>query len=621
MPGFLENLLKFCNCKKYNNLIEQSSRQWYNVPAWEGIDGIPSAILEIIYVGGATFFMLKKWSGILILLLMFPLAAHAAKITDLWVTGAVYENGQTSGNGENVPDDSIHWWYSGKTRKYYLFLPAGADISGMRIWFKSAAESIDMGGKTIESGGTADFLKPGTEIIVDAGNRYTLAVMQSKNIPAMFISTESGSLNKINSSKDYEETGNMVLLSPDGTLAYHGPLSQVKGRGNSTFAYPKKPYQIKLPESYDLCGMGKAKTWILLANYMDSSLLRNTVTFALARAAGLPYTSKSQAVDLYINNNYLGSYLLCEKVEIGDERVAITDLEKATEAVNEKSLEEYPPYGLDIQFAGKSKGFSIPNNPEDITGGYLLELEKPYRYTPEAGGFKTRKGLPVVIKEPEHVSRAQADYISAIIQSLENAIFSEDGVDPKSGKRYTELVDMDSLVKKYIVDEISKNFDANRTSFFLYKPADDKSTQLFAGPVWDYDIGYGNFETERSKSLLSPSGFSANKDRAMDFYWFPELYTQDDFYKRVVQIYHESFVPVLRVLLGMEKDPTGIVLSLDEYALAMEASAAMNFSRWKMNITTLKVAETGRDYLESIAYLKEFLAGRMAFLSENWPLE
>ncbi len=563
-------------------------------------------------------FMLRKVLILLLLLLMFPLAAQAAKITDLWVTGAVYENEKSSGNADNVPDDSIHWWYSTRTRKFYLFLPAGADLSKMRIWFKTTVQSIDMGGKIVTSGDKADFLKPGTEIIVDAGSRYTMVIMQSEKVPAMFISTESGSLKKIHSSKDYEETGNMVLLDSDGTLSYHGPLGQIKGRGNSTFAYPKKPYQIKLKDSYDLYGMGKAKTWILLANYMDSSLLRNTITFALAQAAGLPYTSKSQAVDLYINNNYLGSYLLCEKVEIGDTRVDITDLEKATEAVNEKPLEEFGSYGLDKQFTGRSKGFQIPNNPEDITGGYLLELEKPHRYTPEMSGFMTKKALPVVIKEPEHVSKEQADYISAIIQSFENAIFSKDGIDPKSGKHYTELADLDSLVKKYIIDEISKDFDANRTSFFLYKPADDKSTRFFAGPVWDYDIGFGNFETERSKSLLTPTGFSANKDRGMDFYWFPALYAQDDFYQRVVQIYHESFVPAIRVLLGLDKDPTGAVLSLDEYASEMEASAAMNFSRWQMNITTQKVAKTGQDYLVNIAYLKDFLRGRMAFLDENW---
>ncbi len=564
------------------------------------------------------FFMFPRMLMILVLLLLFPLAAQAAKINDLWVTGAVYGNEQPSGGTEHVPDDSIHWWYSSRTRKCYLFLPAGADLNNMRIWFKSTAESIDAGGKTIRSGDKADFLKPGTEIILDAGNRYTFSVMQSKNVPSMFISTESGSLRKIHSDKDHEESGNMVLFNADGTIAYHGPLAQIKGRGNSTFAYPKKPYQIKLAESTDLYGMGKARTWILLANYEDNSLLRNKTAFALAQAAGMDYTSRSQAVDLYINSEYLGSYLLCEKVEIGDARVDIDNLEKATEKANDKPLEEYPPYGMDKQFGGRSKGFQIPNNPEDITGGYLLELEKPHRYTPEVSGFKTKKGLPVVIKEPKYVSRAQADYISSMIQTFENAIFSKDGIDPASGKRYTELVDMDSLVKKYILEEISKNFDANRTSFFLYKPADDKSTRFFAGPAWDYDIGFGNFENERAKSLKNPTGFSANRDRGMTYYWFPALYGHDDFYERVVQIYHECFVPAIKVLLGMEKDPAGILLSLDEYAAEMEGSAAMNFSRWYLNNPSKSGVKTGKDYPENIAFLKSFLSGRMAFLNENW---
>jgi hypothetical protein len=563
--------------------------------------------------------MFRKLLGMIILLLMFPLAAHAAKITDLWVTGAVYENGQSAGSAENVPDDTIHWWYSSKSRKYYLFLPAGADLSKMKIWFMSPAESINAGGETISSGDPADFLKPGNEIIVDAGNNsYTLSVMQSAKVPAMFIATESGSLNKIHSSKDHEETGSMVLQSPDGSLLYQGPLEQIKGRGNSTFVYPKKPYQIKLKESADLFGMGKAKTWVLLAEYMDNSLLRNKIAFAMAQAAGMDYTSKSQAVDLYINSNYLGTYLLCEKVEIGDTRVDITDLEKATGEVNEKPLNEYGSYGRDDQFAGRSKGFRIPNNPVDITGGYLLELEKPHRYTPEVSGFKTKKGLPVVIKEPEHVSEDQAGYISSIIQTFENAIFSKDGTDAKSGKHYTELVDMDSLVKKYIMEEVSKNFDGNRTSFFLYKPADDKSTKFFVGPVWDYDIAFGNFENERATSLKLPAGFITNEDRGMSYYWFPALYEHEDFYKLVVKIYRENFTPAIRILLGLEKDPAGNVLSLDEYAAEVEASAAMNFSRWQVFNAFNRTLKTGKDYQENIAYLKNFLSGRMAFLDENW---
>ena len=552
------------------------------------------------------------------LLLLLPLGAKAAKITDLWVTGAVFPTEQAAGDTQSKPADAIHWWYSGRTRKYYMFLPAGADVSRMRVWFKSSAESIDMGGHTVRSGDTADFLTPGTEMIVDAGSRYTLAVMQSANIPALFITTESGSLRNIHSSKEHKEKGSMVILDDDGSLLYSGELDQIKGRGNSTFAYPKKPYQIKLEKATDLCGMGKAKTWILLANHEDNSLLRNKIAFALAEAAGLPYTSRSQAVDVYINNDYLGSYLLCEKVESGNDRIDIADLKEATEEVNEKPLDKYPAYGTDKQFAGRSKGFQIPNNPEDITGGYLLELEKPHRYTPEASGFKTRKGLPVVIKEPEYVSRAQADYISAIIQTFENAIFSTDGIDPASGKHYTELVDVDSLVKKYILEEISKNFDANRTSFFLYKPADSKSTRFFVGPVWDYDIAFGNFENERTKSLKLPTGFIANRDRGMTYYWFPALYEHGDFYELAVKAYHEAFVPAIKALLGLDKDPAGKVMSIDEYAAEVESSAAMNFTRWRVFNAPDRTIKTGKDYPENIAYLKNFLSGRMAFLDENW---
>ena len=565
------------------------------------------------------FNLLAKILAAAVLVLLFPLGAQAAKITDLWVTGAVYGTEQAAGGTENVQGDAIHWWYSERTRKCYLFLPAGAELSRMRIWFKTSTDSIEAGEKTIRSGDPADFLAPGTEMILGSGSeRYTLAVMQSSKVPAMFIATESGSARKIHGDKDYREKGSMVLINADGSLAYDGLLEHVKGRGNSTFAYPKKPYQIKLNESVDLYGMGKAKTWVLLANYEDNSLLRNKIAFALAQAAGLAYTSKSQAVDVYLNGDYRGSYLLCEKVEIGSARVDIADLEEATEDVNEKPLNEYPAYGVERQLSGQSKGFQIPNNPADITGGYLLELEKPHRYPPEASGFKTRKGLPVVIKEPEYASKAQAEYIASVIQAFENAIFSEDGVDPAGGKHYTELADMDSLVRKYILEEISKNLDANRTSFFLYKPAGDAGTRFFAGPVWDYDIAFGNYENERAKALKLPDGFSANKDRGMTFYWFPQLYAKPEFYEAVVKTYRESFVPAIKALLGLEVDPSGTVRSIDDYAAETEASAAMNFARWQVFNASTRPVKTGRDYGENIAYLKDFLSRRMEFLNKSW---
>ncbi len=565
---------------------------------------------------------MHKWIiTVLILMLMLPAGAYAASgVEDLWVTGAAGETAAMNEAALSPSGDAVRWWYSSRSRKYYLFLPACADLSTMKIWFNADQESIMIGDTPVKSGDSAAFLTPGTDLIVEAGSKnYTLSVMQSANIPAMFITTESGSVKHIHSSKRNAETGSLVMLNADGSFEYNGLLSQVKGRGNSTFAHPKKPYQIKLEDSKNLCGMGKAKTWVLLANYDDNSLLRNTIAFAIAQAVGLEYTSKSQAVDLYINNDYMGSYLLCEKVEIHENRVAITDLEKATEKVNENPLEEYPAFTASKKNQGSSKGTNIPNNPEDITGGYLLELEKPHRYTPEISGFKTIKGLPVVIKEPEYSSREQVAYVKDMIQSFENAIFSKDGIDKDSGKHFTELVDLDSLVKKYILEEIGKNFDANRSSFYLYKPVDAQSIKFFAGPVWDYDIAFGNFAKEKLVAPTLPDGFYANNDKGTGFYWFPALYKQPEFYEQAVAIYHQAFVPAVNVLLGLKKDPDGDILSIDEYANEVEASAAMNFTRWKVFNSENRPVQTGKDYPENISYLKSFLEKRMAFLSANWP--
>ncbi len=564
------------------------------------------------------------WRALLVLCLLtlLPAAALAAKISDIWVAGAIPQVIQDQAGAKTLPPDAIHWWYSERSEEYYLFLPSGADTSRLQLWYEATEQSITIDGKTLRSGDEADLLIPGTKYTVTCGNKsYPLTVMQSKNVPAMFIQTESGSLKSIHASRDNKETGFLSMLNADGSMEYVGKLTQMKGRGHSSFANAKKPYQIKLDKSTDLCGMGKAKTWVLLADYEDNSLLRNKVAYALAEAVGLAYTSKTCTVDVYINNSYYGTYLLCEKVEIGDNRIGIHDLGKATEKENDKPLESYHTYNADSYRYGKSKGFQIPNNPQDITGGYLLELEKPDRYRPEVSGFATSRGQPIVIKEPEYVSREQADYILTYMQGFENAIFSKNGVDPESGKRYSEFVDMDSLSKKYVMEEISKNFDANRSSLYFYKPSDSESTVAFAGPVWDYDNAFGNFSNERTRTLKLPTGFSANSDRGENYYWFPALYRKKDFYAAAVKTYHEQFVPALRILLGQEKSSGNGLRSIQEYAAELEATAAMNFIRWPVFNSPSRQVKTGKDYAENISYLENFISGRMAFLSENWPLQ
>lgn len=557
------------------------------------------------------------WTIVLLLTITYASSALASdKDFCVYATDGIAYTDPESGL---VQPEAVRWWYSERKQTYYLFQPSYAQT--LLLWLEGADTAV-LDGVAIQSGVNASTLLDGEAHTLTVGKKkYSLRAMRSANVPAMFMTTESSSLSYIHYKKGNQETGTLHMLDAAGETLYDGALAHIKGRGNSTFGLNKKPYQIKLDKGADLSGMGMAKTWILLAEYRDNSLLRNRLAFAMANAVGMPYASQSQTVDVYINNDYLGAYTLCEKVEIGDTRVNITDLQKETEAVNDAALDTYPRYGYNSYRINTQKGYKIPNDPEDITGGYLLEMDYKMRYSDEVSGFVTAKGQAVVVKEPENASVQQATYIAGIMQGFENAIRAKDGIDPKSGRHYTTFVDMQSLVKKYILEEMLKNRDANRSSLYFYKPTDSESTVAFAGPAWDYDAAMGNYATRADDKNLLPTGFVANSDWGESFYIFPRLYAHTDFREAVTDAYHNAFVPALRVLLGQEKDSNGVLKSLQAYADEIVSSAAMNFVRWPVFNIKARIAQTGANYQENIDYVLQFLEARMAFLDGVWPVQ
>ncbi len=519
-------------------------------------------------------------------------------------------------DGKRLPS-AVRWWYSDREQAYVFFLPS--DAGTLYLWFEGA-DRVEVDGQEVTHGEEAAYLLDGDMHALKVGIRtHPFRVMRSANTPAMFISTSSGSLDYIHWRKGNWEPGALYMTGLDGSLIYDGQLTQVRGRGNSTFTLRKKPYQIKLEKGTDLCSMGKSKTWVLLADFRDNSLLRNKATFSLAQAVGIAYTPLSTTVDLYINNDYMGAYLLCEKVEIGKTRVDIADLSKATQALNDAPLDSYERFGRNGYKAGVSKGYAIPNDPEDITGGYLLEMDYKMRYKNETSGFVTRQGQAVTIKEPKAASEKQVQYISSFFQGFEDAIRSSDGRDPATGKHYSEFVDMDSLVKKYLLEEILKNRDANRSSLYFYKPADGESQMAFMGPPWDYDVILGNHSAREGDRVALPVYFNVNNDSGENFYVFPALYQHVDFREAVVAAYHRDFVPALRVLLGQKEDASGRLKSLQGYADDMWDCAAMNFVRWPVFNIKARSVRTGADYQENIDFLVDFLEKRMVFLEEEWP--
>lgn len=510
--------------------------------------------------------------------------------------------------------------------RYMLFLPGSCDPSAVTITL-DGAESLTAGDIPLESGETVDLsaiLGEAQKLLSPKGKKVgTLTVYHGSALPCMFLSVDAKQLKAVDKSKNNEITeGGVIYVEPDGTVSYNGELNSLHGRGNSTFAYKKKPYQLKLPQKVSLSGMNKGKTWLLLANYLDLSLLRNKITLDLCREIGIPYALDSRMVDVYINGLYNGLYLMTEKIQINKQRVNITDLEEVTQEVNDKALDSYPTFNEKTKELPIFRGYEIPVDPEDVTGGYILEMEKSYRLRDNIdNGFKTDKGLSITIKEPTCASRAQVHYIGTLFNDFHEAVWAKNGVSPVTGTYYADYIDLPSFARKFLVEEFSKNYDAQASSQFFFKDSDAVDGRIYAGPCWDYDLSFGNIRTGNFYNGSLPNGVyvTASSSKA-NLYWL--LSRHDDFMAEVAAAYHDDLAPAIRILLG-EAEPSGgsQLQSIDAYVAAMDASARMNFVRWPAANVKGYYTGSGKNFDASVKYLRNFIAKRLAFLDTQWPEE
>ncbi len=501
-------------------------------------------------------------------------------------------------------------------KNIHLFLPYDADISNLKVDLESSY-SVSFNGKQLKDGDTLSLTAGETYRLVCGYNNYTLSVFKGSNIPAMYITTESGSMDAVHADKGHKEKADIVIMQK-GKVILEDELEYIKGRGNSTWALDKKPYNIKFDSKTDLFSMGKAKKWSLLANHVDESLIRNDIALDLAEAVGLEYTSKHTFVDLFINEEYFGNYLLTESVEVGENRVDIADLEGDTEDVNENDLDSYPLGGAQEEDyykleAGTQKWVNIPNNPDDITGGYLLEYDLPNRYVNEISGFVTDRNQTIVLKAPEYASEAQVKYVSALYQEFEDAVFSETGYN-SLGKHYSEYIDMESFVKMYVFQEYIKNLDAGLTSFYLYKDTD--SDLFFAAPVWDFDYSLGKSFRVYGTNLQYASGWWAGvvyyrTDNAA--HYLPTilnaLFRHKDFFDAAATEWNTVFLPKLH---------PDYYIGIYDFATSLSNSAVMNAVRWN-TFSTSDYTETKKEYSNHISsVLLMFMQQRKQFLTKGF---
>lgn len=515
--------------------------------------------------------------GIVMLVSAFNVAAFAA-------TGSINSFAMNFYSNEKASSDTVYW-EKGNTN-YYMYVPSDADLSKAVIYL-DATQSVYVNSVKIENGAVNNvFLQTGKQYVLTCGDSsYNLYLYQSANIPAVYITTNSGSLSYIHSSKDNKE-GGTIRVYENGQLTLDSELKQIKGRGNSTWGFIKKPYNIKFDKKTALLGMEKAKKWTLLASYLDPQLISNPISWYIAEQLGLKYTSEYRHVDLYINGIYEGDYIICESVEIGTSRVNINDLasdnEKANPGIDLDTLSQGGslaggaiPSGNDTD---SRKWVNIPSNPDNITGGYLLELEYASRYNAEKSGFVTRNGQCVVIKEPEVASKAEVEYISAYFEEMSEALYSQSGINSK-GKHYSDYIDIDSLVSMYIVEELSKDVDAGLSSVYIYKDKD--SDKFVFSPVWDFDQGNGNTGyTPYGVTLSDPDTWFANSI-SYGVKWsgnkictptvFNAAYRHEDFRAAVTEKWNAY------IAAGKYNEMKSYITAL---SAELEASAQLNAIRW-----------------------------------------
>lgn len=269
-------------------------------------------------------------------------------------------------------------------------------------------------------------------------------------------------------------------LSSEGAAAVEGTL-EVRGRGNSTWSWVKKPYRLKLTNSTSLLGMPKGKNWVLLANYADKTLLRNDVVFMFGRAMGMEYTPRSQYVELKLNGVYQGVYQLTEHIRVDKDRVNIDEM-KVTDTDAEKITGGYL---MEVDFR-HGKNYCIGNTWETFCVNNV-NTSRDVDYCIDS----THGMEPACFASPETLHdaawSAQRDYIVKYYKDFEAALFGNNSADATTG--YAAYLDVDSVISYYIANELFKNVDGAAASFYLYKKRNGK---LFFGPLWDFDLASGN---------------------------------------------------------------------------------------------------------------------------------
>ena len=500
----------------------------------------------------------------------------------------------------------------------YFFLPSSADDNRVEI-YNNYNTPVTIGDVTIE---------PYTSAFVDyeegkpigavrsmgtsSERNYTFVVYKSDAEASGYVNDSTNSYEDYNGKIQNTDLWSFLIQNKENSVADSAcaivdengtldtTLKKIKGRGNTNWKETdKKPFNLTFYDKTNIGGVVDKK-FSFVSNAKDSTLLRNAIMYDLAYNVGSPYASDQSFVDFYVNGVYRGSYIACQKIDMG-----------------------------------KNSVVSLKDTSDDVDTGFnfLVEVDV-WNYKSDVY-FVSDKGYHVVLKTPDlddydetdPSMKAKYDYIKNTYQRLEDALYNGTLADIE------KICDLESLASQYLLQEFGKNCDGGYTStFFTYNADED---MFYAAPLWDCDSDLGAVDCVRdgcSTSTIDHTGWItrlAKYEKTINplgqaFYVKGTTFDGKTFEDICIEMWKEKFLPMIDVMLG-KNTADGRLKSIDEYANSIEKSAYINYVMWDFmwlcaqKNSSLDARYT-KDYSGEIQYLKDWTRERAEWISKMYDI-
>ena len=440
----------------------------------------------------------------------------------------------------------------------FVFLPSYAELDQVAAVVPSN-QQISLGGVNLSNDMTCEDFLLETAYPLEINGRYvsTLWFYKSANIATMYIDTESGSMKRIHRDKDYEENASIDLYTIDGEINYSDELITIEGRGNSSWALPKKPYTITLGQSSKLLNMDSSEKWVLFSNGHDATNLHNKIVYEFADSVALQpaWAPDCTYVDVYLNGEYAGLYLLSPKINRGS---ALLNLQ-----------------------------------PDDYY--FELMMSQQAVHSPTTFDICAVRAIDIII--PNECNDSQLAVLQNYINLFEEALFADEEIKNTNEPSWSDYIDMDSWARKYLIEEVFSNFDSGKASQYFW--LDSSEQKIYSGPCWDYDLTFGKYW---GTLWSTPCCMLAHRNWQEDTSWYNALCRKDEFMESVVEIYKTDFRPLL-------------LNYIDEViyneAADIEHAVLSNQCRWSSIYSEI-------DWNSSVEAMVEYLRARVMFLDSIW---